>query len=116
MTWEVDVVMPTWPRPYHQPNRTTLYPDRGDENDEDNEEDGLVMMMTTSLMMMMMAWQVVWLEWSWEQVDNNKAVSMLNMPLYLTHLTHYTLCSIWRSLYSIHCLVQRIFLYIFFRH
>ena len=33
--------MPTWPRPYHQPNRTTLYPDHADKDDEEDDNNQL---------------------------------------------------------------------------
>ena len=36
----VHVVIPTSPRPYHQPNRTTLYPDHRDEENEAEVDEG----------------------------------------------------------------------------
>ena len=35
VTWEVHVVIASWPRPYHQPNRTTRHPDRENDDEED---------------------------------------------------------------------------------
>ena len=35
VTWEVHVVIASWPRPYHQPNRTTRHPDRESDDEED---------------------------------------------------------------------------------